>query len=374
MNNLEKETYMGKISWKPGNMLYPVPAVMVSCGRENEKANIITVAWAGTTNTNPAMVSISVRPERYSYDIIRETGEFVINLVTKELVYATDFCGVRSGRDVDKFAEMKLHEAESKEVKAPGIMESPVNIECRVVSEQPLGSHTMFLAKVVNVNVDDRYMDLTSMRRGLWHIRMANILNLGKSSEDSDFRFKNLSRSKRKIQSERMLRSMKKDNVILIGMPGVGKSTVGVVLAKILGYHFIDTDLVIQEKEGRLLKEIIAAEGNDGFLHIEDRINAELEAEHSVIAPGGSVVYGGNAMRHFKEIGTVVYLKASYEMINERLSNLEGRGVVLKEGQTLKDLYDERCILYEKYADFTVDEQGRNLADTARAVASLVRA
>ncbi len=166
---------------------------------------------------------------------------------------------------------------------------------------------------------------------------------------------------------------MKKDNVILIGMPGVGKSTVGVVLAKLLGYHFIDTDLVIQEKEGRLLKEIIAAEGNDGFLKIEDRINAELDAEHSVIAPGGSVVYGENAMKHFKEIGTVVYLKASYEMINERLSNLEGRGVVLKEGQTLKNLYDERCVLYEKYADLTVDEQGRSLADTARAVASLVR-
>ena len=154
---------------------------------------------------------------------------------------------------------------------------------------------------------------------------------------------------------------MKKDNVILIGMPGVGKSTVGVVLAKILGYHFIDTDLVIQEKEGRLLKEIIAAEGNDGFLHIEDRINAELEAEHSVIAPGGSVVYGGNAMRHFKEIGTVVYLKASYEMINERLSNLEGRGVVLKEGQTLKDLYDERCILYEKYADIVIAQEGMDI-------------
>lgn len=150
---------MGKISWKPGNMLYPVPAVMVSCKREDERPNIITVAWAGTTNTNPPMVSISVRPERYSYEIIKETGEFVINLVTKELVYATDYSGVRSGRDVDKFAEMKLHEAESKEVKAPGIMESPVNIECRVVSEQPLGSHTMFLAKVVNVNVDDRYMD-----------------------------------------------------------------------------------------------------------------------------------------------------------------------------------------------------------------------
>lgn len=150
---------MAKLSWKPGNMLYPVPAVMVSCKREGERPNIITVAWAGTVNTNPPMVSISVRPERYSYNIIKETGEFVINLVTKELVYATDFCGVRSGKDIDKFSEMKLHETESKEIKAPGIAESPVNIECRVVSEQPLGSHTLFLAKVVNVQVDDRYMD-----------------------------------------------------------------------------------------------------------------------------------------------------------------------------------------------------------------------
>lgn len=150
---------MAKLSWKPGNMLYPVPAVMVSCKREGEKPNIITVAWAGTVNTNPPMVSISVRPERYSYEIIKETKEFVINLVTKELVYATDFCGVRSGRDIDKFAQMKLHEAPSKVVGAPGIWESPVNIECRVVSGQPLGSHTMFLAEVVNVNVDDRYMD-----------------------------------------------------------------------------------------------------------------------------------------------------------------------------------------------------------------------
>ena len=150
---------MAKLSWKPGNMLYPVPAVMVSCKREGERPNIITVAWAGTVNTNPPMVSISVRPERYSYNIIKETGEFVINLVTKELVYATDFCGVRSGKDVDKFSEMKLHETESKEIKAPGIAESPVNIECRVVSEQPLGSHTLFLAEVVNVQVDDRYMD-----------------------------------------------------------------------------------------------------------------------------------------------------------------------------------------------------------------------
>ena len=145
---------MAKLSWKPGNMLYPVPAVMVSCKREGERPNIITVAWAGTVNTNPPMVSISVRPERYSYNIIKETGEFVTNLVTKELVYATDFCGVRSGKDVDKFSEMKLHETESKEIKAPGIAESPVNIECRVVSEQPLGSHTLFLAEVVNVQVD----------------------------------------------------------------------------------------------------------------------------------------------------------------------------------------------------------------------------
>ena len=176
---------------------------------------------------------------------------------------------------------------------------------------------------------------------------------------------------------------MKKSNVILIGMPGVGKSTVGVVLAKLLGYHFIDTDLVIQEKEGRLLKEIIADEGNAGFLKIEEKVNAELEAEHCVIAPGGSVVYGENAMRHFKEIGTVVYLKASYEMINERLSNLEGRGVVLKDGQlslihisettTLKALYDERCVLYEKYADVVIDEHGRSLADTAKAVEIAVR-
>lgn len=158
---------------------------------------------------------------------------------------------------------------------------------------------------------------------------------------------------------------MNKSNIILIGMPGVGKSTVGVVLAKILGFHFVDTDLVIQEKEGRLLKEIIAQEGNEGFIKIEEKINAELEAEHSVIAPGGSVVYGDRAMRHFKEIGTVVYLKASYEAISARLSNLKGRGVVLKEGQTLKNLYDERCILYERYADITVDEGDRALSDIA---------
>ena len=143
---------MSKQSWKPGNMLYPLPVVMVSCNRKGEKPNIVTVAWTGTICSDPAMVSISVRPERYSHDIIEETGEFVINLVTKDLTYATDYCGVRSGRDVDKFKEMNLTPLPSK-------MESPLNIECKVVEVKKLGSHDMFIAEVVNVTVDDRYMD-----------------------------------------------------------------------------------------------------------------------------------------------------------------------------------------------------------------------
>lgn len=148
-----------KQEWRPGNMLYPLPAVMVSCGRQGEKPNIITVAWAGTVCSSPAMVSISIRPDRYSYDIIKETGEFVINLVTKELVFATDYCGVRSGRDVDKFKEMHLRAEASKKVSAPSIAESPVNIECKVVDIKELGSHHMFIAEVVSVSVDDTHMD-----------------------------------------------------------------------------------------------------------------------------------------------------------------------------------------------------------------------
>lgn len=150
---------MSKQSWKPGNMLYPLPVVMVSCNRKGEKPNIVTVAWTGTICSDPAMVSISVRPERYSHDIIEETGEFVINLVTKDLTYATDYCGVRSGRDVDKFKEMNLTLLPSKMIDAVGIEESPVNIECKVVEVKKLGSHDMFIAEVVNVTVDDRYMD-----------------------------------------------------------------------------------------------------------------------------------------------------------------------------------------------------------------------
>lgn len=152
---------MGKQIWKPGNMLYPVPAVMVSCARPGEKANIITVAWAGTICSDPVMVSISVRPERYSYDIIKDTKEFVINLVTKDLAYATDFCGVRSGRDVDKFEQTNLTRLESEKISAPGIKESPLNMECVVKEIKHLGTHDMFIAQVVSVTVDDKYMDET---------------------------------------------------------------------------------------------------------------------------------------------------------------------------------------------------------------------
>ncbi len=149
---------MAKQIWKAGNMLYPLPAVMVSCQRPGEKANIITVAWAGTICTNPAMLSISVRPERYSYDILRETGEFVVNLTTEKLAYATDFCGVRSGRDVDKFREMGLGQEPSAHIAAPGILESPVNLECRTTQILELGSHHMFLAEVLAIHVDEAFL------------------------------------------------------------------------------------------------------------------------------------------------------------------------------------------------------------------------
>ncbi len=145
--------------WKPGNMLYPVPAVMVSCARDGEKPNIITVAWSGTVCSDPAMVSVSVRPERYSHGIIEESGEFVINLVTEKLTKACDWCGVRSGREYDKFREMKLIPYRSDLMHAPAIEESPVNIWCRVEKTERLGSHDLFLAKVAGVTVDERYMD-----------------------------------------------------------------------------------------------------------------------------------------------------------------------------------------------------------------------
>ena len=145
---------MARQVWKPGNLLYPVPAVMVSCQRPGERPNIITIAWAGTINSDPAMVSISVRKERYSHDIIAETGEFVINLVTK-----ADYCGVKSGAVTDKYREMKLTPSRSETVSAPGIAESPVSLECKVKQCMELGSHDMFLAEITAVTADERYMD-----------------------------------------------------------------------------------------------------------------------------------------------------------------------------------------------------------------------
>lgn len=163
------------------------------------------------------------------------------------------------------------------------------------------------------------------------------------------------------------------NNIILIGMPGVGKSTIGVVLAKILGYRFVDSDLVIQEREGRLLHEIISEEGVDGFIKIENDINASLDVERSIIATGGSVVYGREAMEHLKSIGTVVYLKLSFEQIDSRLGNIKGRGVVLREGQTLRKLYDERTVLYEQHADIVVDEEELNIEETIERVLEAVK-
>lgn len=162
------------------------------------------------------------------------------------------------------------------------------------------------------------------------------------------------------------------DNIILIGMPAVGKSTVGVVVAKRLGYKFIDADILIQEETGKLLCEIIAEQGIEGFLKIEDDVNARLDVEKTVVSPGGSVVYCENAMKHYKEIGKVLYLKVSYETISKRLGNAKKRGVVLRDGQTLKDLYDERIKLFEKYADITVEEDGFSLEETIENVLEAV--
>lgn len=161
---------MEKQLWKPGNMLYPLPVVMVSVAGRNGEKNILTIAWTGTICSDPPMVSISVRPERYSYQMIKDTGEFVINLVNENLVYATDYCGVKSGKDIDKFKEMKLTAAEADIVKAPLIQESPVNIECKVTQVLPLGTHDMFLAEVVAVHADTAYMD----EKNKFHLEKAN--------------------------------------------------------------------------------------------------------------------------------------------------------------------------------------------------------
>lgn len=153
-------------------------------------------------------------------------------------------------------------------------------------------------------------------------------------------------------------------NIVLIGMPGVGKSTIGVILAKEIGYQFMDSDLLIQKKEKRLLKDIISGEGVDGFLNIENKVNASIDVESSVIATGGSAVYGAEAMAHLKENGIIVYLMCSYDTLNKRLGDLKGRGVVLKKGQTLKDIFEERRVLYEQYADIVIEENEKGIEET----------
>ena len=162
---------------------------------------------------------------------------------------------------------------------------------------------------------------------------------------------------------------MKVKNVVLIGMPGAGKSTIGVVLAKNLGISFMDSDLVIQEQEGKKLHELISEHGLEGFIEIEDRVNASLQPKKAVIATGGSVVYGKNAMEHLNEIGTVIYLKLSYESIEDRLGDLTERGVVLRESKTLKDLYEERVPLYEKYANIVIDCDEKNIREIVTEIA-----
>lgn len=161
---------------------------------------------------------------------------------------------------------------------------------------------------------------------------------------------------------------MNKENIVLIGMPGVGKSTIGVVLAKVLGYKFMDSDLVIQEQTDRLLKDIIAEEGIDEFINIENKVNASINTEKSIIATGGSVVYGKEAMEHLSEIGTVIYLKLDLDSLSKRLGSLEKRGVVLKDGQTLEDLFNERTPLYEKYADIIVNEHHSTIQKTVNKI------
>lgn len=158
MESLDEGEIMGRAIWKPGTFLYPIPAVLVTCG-DMEHSNIMTVAWTGILNTNPAMCYISVRPERYSYQLIKEKKEFAINLTTEKLAYATDWCGVRSGRDYDKFKEMKLTKEKAQHISCPIIQESPVAVECRVVEERNLGSHHLFVAEVLSIDADEKYID-----------------------------------------------------------------------------------------------------------------------------------------------------------------------------------------------------------------------
>ncbi|MCG8470694.1 MAG: flavin reductase family protein [Desulfobacterales bacterium] len=162
---------MGKVTWRPGNMIYPLPAVMVSCGETEEEYNIITIAWTGTICSDPPMCYISVRPNRHSYDILKRTKEYVINITTQELAKATDWCGVRSGRKYNKFSEMSLTPGKAQKVNAPIIEEAPLHLECKVKEIVPLGTHDMFISEIVNVQADERYLDEET---GTFHLDQAN--------------------------------------------------------------------------------------------------------------------------------------------------------------------------------------------------------
>ena len=205
---------MSRQTWKPGNMLYPLPAVMVSVGDSSGRTNILTIAWTGTICTNPAMVYISVRPERYSYDIIRDSKEFVINLTTEKLARATDYCGVRSGKDVDKWKEARLTPKRAETLKyAPIIEECPVSIECKVVEVKELGSHHMFLAEVTAVQVDDTYMNAQNKfelnKTGLLAYSHGEYLGLGKKLGTFGYSVK----KKPSKKSKKVLEKKPKNNV-----------------------------------------------------------------------------------------------------------------------------------------------------------------
>ena len=200
---------MSKVNWKPGNMLYPLPAVMVTVGDKPENYNIITIAWTGTVCSDPPMLFISVRPGRHSYKTLKETGEFVVNLTTKDLAYATDWCGVRTGRKYNKFEKMNLSAGKSVKVKAPVIEESPVNIECRVTDVKSLGTHDMFIAEVVNVQVDEKFINektgaLELFKTGLIAYSHGNYFEIGKKIGKFGFSVeKKKKRSKHKKNSNK---------------------------------------------------------------------------------------------------------------------------------------------------------------------------
>ena len=222
---------MARQYFKPGNMLYPVPAVMVSCGREGETPNIITVAWAGTVCSSPAMLSISVRPERYSHAILMETKEFVVNLVTKDLVFAADYCGVKSGHDVDKYKEMKLTPSPSKFVKTPGIGESPVNLECRVTEVKKLGTHDLFLAEVVGVSVNENCMDENGKfllnSTGLVAYSHGEYFELGKKLGSFGYSVKKTGNGKKSGSAEKTNIGSKRDNQKHASVNGTGAKRTG---------------------------------------------------------------------------------------------------------------------------------------------------